>query len=246
MGRPLREVVGEQIRRIREQANVRQDDVSRHARRYGLAWSRAKIGALEGGGKALSLEELVLLPLVLSDALGDARESPVQLTELIPSDSLISLTPDVSIAGRGLLGVLGGSDGPIPIRFRHLPTMHAVQSATDTRLIIDLKPSEAEAKVARRLGVPAMLVAETALRLWGCSLTEERDRTVEARGDAGSDPVRLRALRARTTRRLADRLAEQIRLDSADARPTDLDGPGVEAGAAADRHDPDVHSSSDE
>ncbi|WP_163548369.1 helix-turn-helix transcriptional regulator [Candidatus Frankia nodulisporulans] len=218
--RSLRKVIGEGVRRVREAAGARQDDLSRHARVYGLAWSRAKIGALENGEKAISIEELALLPVVLSDLLGRR----VLIKELIDPKAKISLTPAISTEGRGLLGMLAGSEGPIPIRMRDRPTVHVFQSEDGAVVLINLASSEAEARVARRLGVPPMVVTELALRLWGCSLNEQRDQIVAQRSDAGDDLDRLRALRGGVTRALTEELAQELR-----QRSTAGDGEGEPA-----------------
>lgn len=105
-GRPLRAVIGEGVRRVREAAGVQQDTVSRAARIYGLTWDRSRVGVLERGEKAISSEELVLLPLVLAEAC----RRPVKLSDLIAPDTRVELSPTISAAGYMVPKILGGDD----------------------------------------------------------------------------------------------------------------------------------------
>ncbi|MCM3920640.1 hypothetical protein ND748_02975 [Frankia sp. AiPs1] len=84
---------------------ARQDDVSQVARVHGLAWSRAKVGALENGEKAISAEELMLLPLILSKVC----QRPVRMADLIPPDVLIRLSSTASARGSAALKILAGA-----------------------------------------------------------------------------------------------------------------------------------------
>jgi hypothetical protein len=102
-GVPLRAVVGLGVRTVRSAAGKRQEDVSRAARRWGLNWSRARVWTLESGSKAISAEELILLPLVMSDAIG--RE--VTMKELLP-DTRIELSSESTATTGIVLGILAG------------------------------------------------------------------------------------------------------------------------------------------
>lgn len=68
---------------------------------------------------------------------------------------------------------------------------------------------EAEQKAARKLGVHPAIVALAAERLWGQSLTAERDRRVKDRPPEDS-PRRLQAIRGHVTRLLITQLSEVI------------------------------------
>lgn len=242
LARPVRQVIGEGVRRAREAAGVRQDDVSEAARSYGLAWSRARIWALESGEKSISAEELILLPLILSDAC--RRE--VTLADLIADDARIGLSSAVVVAGYAARKILAGEDlGAVPVNDLHTPSltyrMYPGQSPeiasrkaqalwerfrlVQDRLhqfvpddmtggefdrLLEGVPSEAERKAAKRLTEDPHVVLGLSRLLWGRSLSEERDRLVDERADAGADADRLRALRGRVTRQLVERLAEEI------------------------------------
>ncbi len=73
---------------------------------HGLAWSRAKVGALENGEKAISAEELMLLPLILSNVC----QRPVRMADLIAPDVLVRLSSTVSARGSAALKILAGAD----------------------------------------------------------------------------------------------------------------------------------------
>lgn len=83
--RPLAAIVGERLKEFREQLNLRQSDLATAAAQAGLAWSRSSIAALEAGTRNLTVEEVIMLPLVISNA-GGLREP------LIPPESLVLLT----------------------------------------------------------------------------------------------------------------------------------------------------------
>lgn len=103
-GLSLRMVIGDAIRHVRTEAGARQEDISRAAQRHGLTWSRGRIWDLERGLKALSAEELVMLPVVLGDAIG----RPVSITELIPDDVYVTVTDDVIAEGEAIRRILAG------------------------------------------------------------------------------------------------------------------------------------------
>lgn len=220
--RAIREVIGEQVRRLREEAGLRQDDLSRAARLYGLTWDRARIGDLERGEKALDAEELALVPVFLGVALG----RPVTLKDLVPVDVLIQLSPTTTGTGEAVLAVYAAElvGGFVTAEGGELvPGVAATVVAMNDngRAVVGIAPDDAEVKAARKLGVPPIRVAETALRLWGCSLSERRDRMVAERADAGSDPDRLRAIRGRVTRVLVNEMEQAIRLGSAEERSSE-------------------------
>lgn len=68
--RPLAVIVGERLKQFREEQGLRQADIATAAAACGLAWGRSSVAALESGTRNLSLEEVLLLPLVVSNAGG--------------------------------------------------------------------------------------------------------------------------------------------------------------------------------
>lgn len=101
---PLARVLGERLRFLRTRAGVPQEAIAAEARRLGLGWAKSSVAALEAGRRALTLEEGLLLPVVLARAgirgLELARfrtpdgaeelvvtgQHPVGLMDLLPED----------------------------------------------------------------------------------------------------------------------------------------------------------------
>jgi transcriptional regulator with XRE-family HTH domain len=197
VGRPLRDVVGEGVRRVREAAGLRQDDVARVARAHGLAWSQSKVAALERGDKAVSPEELVTIALVL----GRASGRDVRVTDLLDSDETVTLTPCLRAPARSVARLLAGSgadDATSGIRQTPARADHVTRAG------------DAEEKAGRRLGEHAAVVVTLSRALWGRTLAEERDRIVSER-DPDASPDRRRALRGQVTKQLVEQLADEIR-----------------------------------
>ncbi len=70
---------GERLRELRNAKGLSQGEVVDAARRHGLSWGQASLSQLEGGKRGLSGDELLALPLILTELLG--RDVP--LTELL-------------------------------------------------------------------------------------------------------------------------------------------------------------------
>ncbi len=188
---------------MREQGGARQDDVSREARRHGLAWSRSKVAALERGEKSISIEELALLPRILAEATG----SVVSVGMLVPDDVLVRLTDAVAIPGETLKRVYGGT-GVQPETIPHETHIEIMRKTFPG--VPHLVVGEAEQKAAPRLGVDAATVATVAYDLWGRSLGAERDARVAER-EPDASPDRRRALRGQVTRHLVEQVAAEIK-----------------------------------
>ena len=103
--RALRQVIGARVKHVREQAGGRQEDIARVARSFGLEWPRQKVDELERGKKAISVEELVLLPFVLSHAL----DRTVSTADLFDADDQITLSAQTDIPARDVLAELCGT-----------------------------------------------------------------------------------------------------------------------------------------
>ncbi|ADP78335.1 hypothetical protein [Pseudofrankia inefficax] len=246
--RPLREVVGEAARKIRETAKRRQDDVARGARLMGLPWSRAKVGALENGAKAVSVEELVTLALVLTQVCGRT----IRVPDLLDADDLVILTPHLqvparevakSLAGQNSLGALDPAIALTPAG--HKAVLAEVESlAREKRANAELfllvtriqrlglkgdldawaaEIGEAEQKTARRLDEPAVVLVALSHELWGRTLSEERDRVADER-EPDASPDRRRALRGQVTRALVNELAAELARRDHIAAPVGTDG----------------------
>jgi len=244
--RPLRAVIGEGVRRVREQHTVRQDEISRAARAYGLTWSRSKVALLERGEKPVSAEELALLPFILSAAC----RRPIHLPDLIEPDEWVQVGSRV-MPGRDLVAIYAGKStlGQRPTRItlgdilerqkdeavywddrERLVRLGALDDTSEhyplpvlAEIAADL--SLAEQRAASRLGERPLVVGYLARMLWSRALDDERDRIVAER-DPDASPDRRRALRGTVSRELVDALADEIaRRDQAAATDTSPEEP---------------------
>jgi transcriptional regulator with XRE-family HTH domain len=188
----LSTAVGRRLREIRETHGWVQEDVARAARGAGLDWSRATVAAIETGRRDLSAAELVYLPAVLSTAAGTPF-TPYELADLIPDGPDLLLAPNQPAAFPPDLvrSILRGKLG-------NEVEMARLAHGGGGEL------GEAEERAALRLGLSVAAVVEASRRLWGHSLTVERDQRVAQRGEL---PVESRrAVRGRITRDLIDEL----------------------------------------
>lgn len=103
--RPLAAIVGEQLKAFREEKGLRQADVAAAASKWGLPWARSSIAALEAGTRNLSVEELLLLPFVISELGGWTNP-------LIPPDAQVLLSSTRVIEARYLWQLVGGLTSP--------------------------------------------------------------------------------------------------------------------------------------
>lgn len=117
--RPLAAIVGDRLKAFREQHQLRQSDLATAAEKAGLSWSRSSVAALEAGTRNLSIEELILLPLVISNAGG--LEEP-----FLPPESLVLLTRHSHVEADQISQSFAAlTQGPIA---KHHPTAVVVSS----------------------------------------------------------------------------------------------------------------------
>jgi transcriptional regulator with XRE-family HTH domain len=248
-------VLGETVRRRREAAGKRQEDMASAARRLGLAWPRSKIAALERGDKAIQLEEFFLLPTLLTEALGEDAD----FKDLFPDpEAIVDLSPRLQVTGAELAALFAeGCDlqfGPsfaaaarkIETDFRQvlqqtaqdwpnqfeanvretsqryvatlrdfgkqlepiLLQLRELDLPTDTGTVLGALAADglAEERAASKLGLPKVVVASIALRLWGRSLSEERDSRVASELPEGAPAATVQAKRGRVSRVLVDEM----------------------------------------
>jgi hypothetical protein len=198
----LRELIAANLRRLRLAAGREPDDLIRVARAHGLDWTVSWLGAVERGTRAVTGEQLVALPVVLSTALGHR----VSLADLLIGDAPVTLggTDDrsgASVPAAYLLDVVTGH--PVRRSFTASPPPPAVDAGVGTataragqrmRDILDAGLGDVdaralaraeqgagavEAKLAKRLGVAPVVVAAAAASLWGRSVTEEQAALVD-------------------------------------------------------------------
>lgn len=223
----LHDAIGRRLRSMREAANLRQDELADAARRSGLRWTRATVAGIESGRRRLSLEEVLLLPLALERANiyapDDAELRRPNLRDLLPPDEQWLIVGQSRISSTFLADTAFGRRTATPaplqrLQFREQPAVVADAKRAwkriwqDTEFNRDIMAlaevdalAEAEEKAAAKFGVTATLVALAARKLWGRSLTQERDRRVAANSSERSAGA-LQAIRGHVTRGLLDEL----------------------------------------
>jgi transcriptional regulator with XRE-family HTH domain len=236
----LGQLLGDHLRVIREERNLSEDEVARRARAVGLPWSRSTVVAFESGRrKSVALEELLLL----SYAFG------VEPADWFVGKGWAKLTPDARATLGVIRTMLAGSPTDqwtrisermwdIP-EFKHAPGIVGAQfERLNQRLkranqalgpdappdaaikAVEAAAGQAEVKAAYKLRVEPLDVSLTAFKLWGRSLSQERDRRI-------SEAIRsvslrsLQATRGRVTRALLRELAPKLK-----NRPPITGGPG--------------------
>lgn len=215
--RPLRVVVGEQVRRLREESGKRQDDLAAVARTLGLSWTRSKIAALERGEKAISGEELLLLPELLTWALDRRDNHPVTFDDLFDGDGDVALTKTATVRARDIPSVLRNEPTPLYVgvsldvgsMVRNVNQVNARLKALGLgrvaiKRVVDVERTsgEAEAKAAHRAGEPEPVLAAISAHLWGRSLSAERDERLTTSLPQGASKETAQAKRGRITREL--------------------------------------------
>jgi hypothetical protein len=192
--------LGAGLRAVRLAHRARQEDVAAGARAVGLDWSRATVATIESGRRGLSVEELLLLPTILSIGIG----ASASLADLLVGDEPIALTPRIAVPqpalAQALSSVRAALAGPVD---------QAVTAARAKDLgdgVGDLFADEAEQTAAERLETHVWMVKELADQLWGRGLSAERDHRVAEQGEAPARTVQAR--RGHATRALLAELRE--------------------------------------
>jgi hypothetical protein len=179
--------------------------MARHLQRDGLKWARSQVAATEAGNRA-TIELGTLANL--AGSLG------VAVAELCAGGGHVFLTSSTCQTLAGLRASLAGTApgdlppgdrvtviGPEALKLRHEETL-------------TLAGLEADATLAKRLGVELAEVAEAARALFeGRTLTEERDQRVNALQQASGEAMSLgeqQAHRGHITRELSQLIEQRL------------------------------------
>lgn len=230
----LSHLVGERIREMREISQVRQEDIAATARKhYGLAWTRATIAALESGKRSLSVEELVLLPLIVSFShcrLPDNENSFIELQDLIPSSGWVAISRETNVQADIIKEVLAGEVGKSVPGYIDSPYTRRIQEAlpkwTEKMTAFAKKYDETQArwpntkvpwrdfdneitsdvvkKMATKLRTTPLEIVFASHSLWNRSLAQERDSRLSETDNTRT----IQALRGHVTRSLTKDLKQ--------------------------------------
>ncbi len=231
---PWDQFLGERIRQARHNRGWTQERLALWIRRtWGLSWSRATVTAIESGQRELSAKEFFALLDVLlmtpAEFLGDPSvDTTTQLVVGRGSDEARAGSVTLEVVRRVLRSgrrsqFATGRDTPwtrtASEQIRSLPQISgeleaAGVKATATRCmaVLEGESGEAEKKVAARLGVTPRKVAIQAVKLWGQTLTAERETRLKDRlGDTPDDSAQsLQTTRGHITRQLTEELTPAI------------------------------------
>jgi transcriptional regulator with XRE-family HTH domain len=210
-------LVGRRLARIRTETGGRQTDLAAAARRRGLRWSQATVAGIETGRRALSLEEMLLLPelvtfgygidLCLADLftgdeeveLGDRSYRADAVGKVLRGEQLVDLE-DRRFTDRGAAAARAAAVHEA----MNLATPEALASVGPLLVYDDL-----ERAVARKLQKDPLVVVYAAQRRFERRLSEERDARVEKIA-TGASRRSLQAARGHVTRALMEELRETI------------------------------------
>ena len=204
----LQDVIVDNMRRIRRDRGLLQEDIATAARWVGVMWSSVTVTQIESQNRLLSLDEFLLLPLILKCRLKDllATEEPDQPIKLGFN----------TIFDAEMVAELVSDKGP-ELRDDQIPMLPGLEEELDPRIkeaisFIGLEPTllsylkiregargEAERKAAQATKFPAVEITALAIRLWGRSMTEERDTRALEQTSEGKE---TRAVRGHITRTL--------------------------------------------
>ncbi len=191
----LRDLIAGNLRRLRQAAGRAGEDLVPTARAHGLDWTANWLTSVERGTRALTAEQLLALPVVLSAALGIR----VSLADLLVGEAPVALSPagepvSATVPAGYLLGIVTGA----PVRRTFTPTPRlpegdtAAAASLATQRMRDIREAglgdvdmraltraeqgagTVETKLAKRLAVPPIAVIAAAASLWGRSASDEQ------------------------------------------------------------------------
>lgn len=198
----LSAVIGAELRTLREAGQLRQEQLAAEARRFGLAWTRATVAAIELGRRQLSIGELLLLPEILGRA---GAGWGLDVSDLFPDDDRpVRVAGAITAPARTIRARFADSDESADERAARLtatefrPPPQGAPPALPRPWLMEVlrvkrledvperfwrevsfeATGDAERKAAAGLRVPPLALALAARRRWGRSLIMERDRKV--------------------------------------------------------------------
>jgi hypothetical protein len=225
----LRHLVAGNITRLRVHAQVPVERVAQAAMGYGLKWTVPWLQSVEQGNRGLSAEQLLMMPLVLSSALAHR----VTLADLVAGEHPVELSPDRQVSPAHLREMVTGeptyrpftTSAPDPAALLTASNQQAVEKmrtvrdanlgGVDVRTLgqAEAGAGPAEERLAKRLGVPVIVVIAAAASLWGRSLSDERDALVK------KDPADATAVARRLGAAVSARIAQAAETAKGCAEP---------------------------
>lgn len=213
--RTIQQVVSDNVRRLREERGVSQDDVARSAQEIGAPWRHSTVGDVENLRRVPTVETLVVLAAAFTALEPDRPVSPTDLLEL---DGTLEVTPGTYLPGDALRRMLGGApalllrDPPAEVMtYQDAADAYFRQPPAAAKSALDLVRDHyllADERAARRLGLDDDQAQELMARFWGESLSSRSSWL--AIGAGGEQPNAQR--KGIVTRRLTQELEEGLTL----------------------------------
>lgn len=207
---PLAKVVGDQLRKWREARGLSQNEVAGAARARGFAWKASTVAAIEIGRRDVSLDEFLALPFVAASFSGGTPPALQTFLGDGRTDVSVKLGADGFIHNEHLVALVSGQTvgndrGQVPREALSYP-----EGRRDLRRGWEAY-YDAEIKAARQLHVSVLHLAQAARRVWGRTLTQERDARVAERVQPNTDPRTVQARRGHVTRVLIAELRQALK-----------------------------------
>lgn len=187
----LSERFGQNARSIRTTGGATLNEIAVAARNHGLPWHTGRVGDIEAGRVAPRLETVLVLAIALTETTGQ----PVTVSELFDGTGSVKITDKLTVTANALAaafsddkapGQWSGSDIPSG-RQRAAETFHDAAKDVDQvpayldDISIDLQETveqqsgEAERRTAKSLNITGPHLVAVSARLWGRSMSAERD-----------------------------------------------------------------------
>jgi hypothetical protein len=212
---PLAVVIGRNCRRIRSELDTTQDGLARSARAVGLRWTASSVGDFEAGRSSPTFATVLAVTAALQRAWifqmfqrsnaaqmnGQPRPVPpnagVTVADLLGGgDGSVLLTDTLAVPAAAVADMCRG------IPFGVLTADDDAHEPPGGPAAVLLRSGLTEHRLAQRLGVTPVKVADQSFLLWQSTFSEERDRR------AGPDANQQK--RGRISRELRTELEEAI------------------------------------
>nr|WP_255396208.1 helix-turn-helix transcriptional regulator [Kocuria sp. CNJ-770] len=217
MTRTVPDVIGQNVRQIRERRGLTLDDIARESREYGLRWNTGRVSRIERGDGAVTMETLLVLALVLSELTGESVTPAV----LLDASEPIEIAPQATLRPGVVREVLEGRNAGLfvgdlvdgekliqeavgRLQDRMGAYRNVMGPGFDTERVNEAQAawSLADERAARKLGVANAEFLAWSVRLWGHTMSAE----VEKRAEPGASPQK----KGRITRVLLDELRQAV------------------------------------
>lgn len=181
-------MIGRNLRRVREDVQEgTQAELTDRLRAFGLNWNRSQVAKAERGERAFTIEQVALIAAALD----------IDIAELVRAEpeERVALSPAATCDAEFLVALF---DATAPdhrqLRLPHLDCPQTQHWATNAKTVSFPTPTEAEERLARKLGTTPDRVGQAALALWRRPFVEEReqrlaDRVTTSATDAEPPPV---------------------------------------------------------